>query len=145
MRKTWIGAVCAAAWATSVVTGLAAAEQPRQAPEANINTRVDPQNVHAEGGAHLTNDRAARIAETLIATSGTANINVNVVDFKIGAPAPGDVNLIPLPPPIVDLVPEYRGYNYALANDRIAIVQPSTRNVVEVIDMGGSVAKKGGE
>jgi hypothetical protein len=57
---------------------------------------------------------------------------------------PGDVNLMPLPTTIVDLVPEYRGYDYVVANDEIVIVQPSTRNVVEVINTGGGVAMNEG-
>jgi hypothetical protein len=38
-----------------------------------------------------------------------------------------------LPPAIVSLVPEYRGYEYVIAHEEIVIVQPSIRKVVEVI------------
>ncbi len=63
----------------------------------------------------------------------------------IGAPLPGDVELMPLPPTIVDLVPEYRDYDYVVVNDEIVIVQPSTRQVVEVINTcGGEAMNVGG-
>jgi len=140
MRRIWIGVASAAALATAVSAGLAAAAEP----SARAIAPMDPQKVHAEGGAHLTNDAAARIADTLIATSATGGINISAKDLRIGAPIPGDVNLTPLPAAIGDLVPEYRDYNYALTGDQIAIVRPSTRQVVEVINTGGG-AKKSGE
>lgn len=104
---------------------------------ARAETHVNPQNVRAEGNAHLTNDRAARIADTLMATARPQNVNV---DVHIGGPLPGDVDLMPLPPTIVDLVPEYRDYDYVVVNDEIVIVQPSSRHVVEVINTGGGTA-----
>jgi hypothetical protein len=106
-------------------------------------THVNPQNVRAEGNAHLSNDRAAKIADTLMATN-RENVNINVRDIRIGAALPGNVNLVPLPATIVGLVPEYRGYDYFVANDEIVIVQPSTRNVVEVINAGGGEAMNEG-
>ncbi len=89
-----------------------------------------------------SNDRAARIADTLMATATPRSVNANV---HVGAPLPGDVELMPLPPTIVDLVPEYRDYDYVVVNDEIVIVQPSTRQVVEVINTcGGEAMNVGG-
>ncbi len=111
---------------------------------AKAETHVNPQDVHAEGNAHLTNDRAARIADSLMTTARPRHVDVNV---NVGQPLPGEVDLQPLPSTIVDLVPEYRGYDYVVANDEIVIVQPRTRHVVEVINTGGGVAvnEGGGE
>jgi Protein of unknown function (DUF1236) len=95
---------------------------------------VNPQNVRVQGNTHISNESASRIADTLLATSTSQNVNVNV---NVGAALPGDVRLLPLPANVVDLVPEYRGYEYVVVNDEIVIVQPSTRNVVEIIDTGG--------
>jgi hypothetical protein len=39
--------------------------------------------------------------------------------------------------------PEYRGYDYVVANDEVAIVQPSTRQVVEIISECGEAATNG--
>jgi uncharacterized protein DUF1236 len=111
--------------------------QTRRNDNEGQNARANPQNVRAEGNAHLSNDRAARIADTLMATAGPEHVNVKV---RVGEPIPGDVNLMPLPNSIVDLVPEYRDYDYVVVNDEIVIVQPSTRHVVEVISTGGGVA-----
>ena len=96
---------------------------------------VSPQNVRVEGNTHITKENASRIADSLMATFTSQNVNVNV---NVGAPLPGDVRLLPLPANVVDLVPEYRGYDYVVVNDEIVIVQPSTRNVVEIINTGGA-------
>jgi hypothetical protein len=51
-----------------------------------------------------------------MATSTSRSVNANV---HVGAPLPGDVEPMPLPPTIVDRVPEYRDYDYVLVNDEI--------------------------
>lgn len=57
---------------------------------------------------------------------------------------PGELDLRPLPPRVAELIPEYRGYEYVVANDEVFIVQPSTRRVVEIIREGGPTQAKEG-
>jgi hypothetical protein len=91
-------------------------------------------NVKAMGNAHLSHERAASIAHTLMATASPQNVNV---DVSIGADLPGELDVRPLPPAVIALVPEYRGYDYVVVHDEIVIVEPSTRRVVEIIHQGG--------
>jgi hypothetical protein len=91
-------------------------------------------NAQAMGRVQLPHDRAARIAQTLTATARPQNINVNV---SVGADLPGDVDLMPLPSDVVELVPEFRDYDFVVVNDEIVIVDPSTRRVAEVIRESG--------
>lgn len=114
-------------------TGAAQMENKQQNAQAAGQRHVNAQNVRAEGNAHLTKERAARVADTLLATATTQNVNANLA---VGEAVPGDARLLPLPPTIVSLVPEYRDYDYVVVNDEIAIVQPSTRHVVEIINPG---------
>ncbi len=113
-------------------TGGTEIQNNRQNAQATGERHVNPQNVRVEGNAHLSNESASRIADTLFATATPQNVNVS-----IGAALPGNVRLMPLPTTVVDLVPEYRDYDYVLVNDEIVIVQPSTRHVVEIINTGG--------
>ena len=92
--------------------------------------------VEARGNAHISNEKASRIADTLWSTASPAQTSVNI-NVDVGEPLPGNVELMPLPPAVVELVPEYRGYEYVVVHDEIVIVQPSTRKVVEVIRRGG--------
>lgn len=118
--------------ATGAHTSATASNANPAAPR-NAARKVNPQEVHASGNAHLSQENAARIATALNATATPRDINVSV---DVGGLLPGDVDLAPLPPSVVEFVPEYQGYDYVVANDDIVIVQPSTRKVVEVINEG---------
>jgi hypothetical protein len=91
-------------------------------------------NVQAMGNAHISKESASRIADTLMATASLQNVNIHV---DVGGLLPGEVDLRPLPPATVELVPEYRGYDYVVVNEEILIVEPSTRRVVEIIRESG--------
>ncbi|MBV9289972.1 MAG: DUF1236 domain-containing protein [Hyphomicrobiales bacterium] len=85
------------------------------------------------GGARIDRERAAKIARALIATATPQNVSAHM---SVGAPLPGEVDLRPLPPAAFELAPEYRGFDYAVVHDQIAIIEPSTRRVVELIEVG---------
>jgi hypothetical protein len=70
---------------------------------------------------------------------------VNQVNFSIsvGTRVPRSVHLVALPAAVITLVPQYRGYQYFVANDEICIVEPSTYEIVEVIPASGKTAQRG--
>ena len=47
---------------------------------------------------------------------------------------PRDVVIRPLPPEIITIVPQYRGYDYVVYNEEIIIIEPSTREIVYIIE-----------
>lgn len=56
------------------------------------------------------------------------------IDLSVGVAVPRTVELHPLPPRIVEIVPAYEGYRYfVLADGRIIIVEPATFEVVYII------------
>jgi hypothetical protein len=55
-------------------------------------------------------------------------------DVTIGATAPDTVEIRPLPPRFVEVVPQYEGYRYfVLADGRIVIVEPDTTEIVYIM------------
>jgi len=42
---------------------------------------------------------------------------------------PRDVRFQPLPPDIVEVMPQYRGYNFFVVRDEIVIVEPATYKI----------------
>lgn len=59
------------------------------------------------------------------------NLNVAV---SVGARIPHSVHLYPVPVEIIDIVPAYRDYEYIMLEDnRIAIVDPDTFEIVDII------------
>jgi hypothetical protein len=49
-------------------------------------------------------------------------------------PRTGSVRFAALPSTIVEIEPEWRGYEYFLVGDRIVIVDPRSMEIVAVID-----------
>jgi hypothetical protein len=57
---------------------------------------------------------------------------------NVGERLPPRVRPRPLPPEIVQIAPQYRDYEYTVINDEIAIVDPRSREVVDIIDDTGA-------
>jgi hypothetical protein len=74
--------------------------------------------------------------------------NVNRVDrvnfsISVGTAVPRDVRLVVLPAAVISLVPQYRDYRYFVVDDRICIVDPSSYEIVEVIESSAQMARTG--
>jgi hypothetical protein len=68
--------------------------------------------------------------------------NIGRVDFSIaaGTIVPGHVTIRPLPKRIVEIVPQYRGYDFAVVQQDIIIIEPRTRRIVTVLHREGRSA-----
>jgi len=89
--------------------------------------------VRVEGRIRTSEERADRISAELIRRAHRADVNVAI---NVGARLPESVVIEPLPADIVEIAPEYRGYDYVYVNDQIVFVEPSSHEVVGMIDMG---------
>ena len=61
----------------------------------------------------------------------TTNVNFNI---SVGARVPSSVTFYPLPPRIVEIYPEWRGYQVILVKGRYVIVRPETHEIVYIIE-----------
>ena len=59
------------------------------------------------------------------------NVNFNI---SVGAVVPASVHFHPLPPRIVEIYPEWRGYEVILVSGRYIIVRPQTHEIVYIIE-----------
>jgi hypothetical protein len=59
------------------------------------------------------------------------NVNFNV---SVGTAIPASVRAYPLPPRIVEIYPEWRGYEVVLVRGKYVIVRPQTREIVYIIE-----------
>ncbi len=68
--------------------------------------------------------------------------NIGRADFSItaGAIVPRHVRLRPLPERIVEIVPQYRGYDFMVVQQEIIIIDPRTRRIVTVLGREGRSA-----
>jgi hypothetical protein len=61
----------------------------------------------------------------------TTNVNF---ELNIGARVPTNVRFYPLPPRIVEIYPEWRGYEVIRVRGRYVIVRPQTHEIVYIIE-----------
>jgi hypothetical protein len=61
----------------------------------------------------------------------TTNVNFNI---SVGTRVPDSVRFVPLPPRIVEIYPEWRGYDVILVHGRYVIVRPETHEIVYIIE-----------
>jgi len=91
----------------------------------------------------LSEQQRTSVHETVLKEK---NVNrVNQVNFSIsmGTRVPRSIHLVALPAAVITLVPQYRGYQYFVANDEICIVEPSSYEIIEVIPASGKSAQMG--
>ena len=64
---------------------------------------------------------------------------VTHVNFSVsvGTVVPRTLDLRPVPTTIVEIVPQYRGYDFVLVRDEVVIVEPRTHRIVDVIERSG--------
>jgi hypothetical protein len=55
-------------------------------------------------------------------------------DWRVGHHVPRKVRLFPIPVAVIGFLPYYRDYRYFVVEDEVCIVDPSTYEVVDVID-----------
>jgi len=89
-------------------------------------------------------EQRANIQQTLLKDNNVNRVtNVNV-SINVGTRMPRSVRLAPLPTTIVSIAPAYRSYQYFVVDDRICIVEPSTYEIVDVIEVSsGQTAARG--
>jgi len=107
--------------------------KPTQTGQAQGGSRTD---VDVSGSLNVSKDKASRVRDTLFRSGERTDVNIDV-NVEVGQALPERVRPRPLPPEIVDIAPEYRGYDYVIVQQEIVIVEPQTRKVVEVIRQGG--------
>jgi hypothetical protein len=100
-------------------TGHAQAPAPPSAPTARINITLEQQHVIKEV-----------IKDLNVAPAEAAKV-------AVGDALPEGVALQPMPPEIARKVPQIKSHQFAVLPDKIAIVDPKDRKVVELIDRHG--------
>jgi Protein of unknown function (DUF1236) len=85
--------------------------------------------------AKLSTEQRTRISSVIREQHVQAVTHVDF-DIRPGIRVPrSGVSFHPLPPDIVTIYPEWRGYEYFLVNNQIVVVNPRTLEIVDVIDV----------
>jgi hypothetical protein len=101
--------------------------QNQSKPAGETRTRV---SATLNAGAKTRLHRAV----AKISVKPVRNVNFSV---SVGTVVPRTVTLRPLPTTVVEIVPQYRGYDFFVVREDIVIVAPRTHEIVDVIERSG--------
>lgn len=93
---------------------------------------TDKPSNETTGSINISAEQRTEVRNILVQNKvEPVDVDINV---DVGVAVPTTVELHPLPPRIVEIVPAYRGYEYfVLADGRIIIVEPSSHKVVYIL------------
>jgi hypothetical protein len=90
-----------------------------------------------------TDDQRRQVVDQLRRDRGGTSQDLNI-QVNVGTRLPPRVQVRRLPSDIVRIMPQYRDYEYTVIDNRVAIVDPRRREVVEILDdsrgYGGTAA-----
>jgi uncharacterized protein DUF1236 len=86
----------------------------------------------AAGSAKISTEQRTKIT-TVIRQHKVEPTRLNV-SVRVGTRIPDSVHFYPMPTEVVDIYPEWRGFNYILVGDQIVVVDPGTHEIVAILD-----------
>lgn len=107
-----------------------------QQPNNQQNTADRSSNTNVNASVNINEQQRTRISTSISHLNVQPLNNVNF-SLSVGTVVPRDVRLQPLPAEVVEIVPQYRGYNFVLVKDEIVIVEPSSYKIVAVMPYSG--------
>ena len=113
-----------------------------QAPQ-DKDTRNTASKSEAGGRVQLSEQQRTNVHETILKERNVNRVNEVNFSITVGTRIPHSVRLAALPASVISLVPQFRSYEYFVANDEICIVEPSSYEIVEVIPASGKTAQVG--
>lgn len=105
-------------------------------PPSSANGQKNTASPNAAGdgrGAAPPPEKQTQIASAIKSEKVQEVTNVNF-NISVGTVVPGNVHFYPLPPRIVEIYPEWRGYEFILVKGRYVIVRPRTHEIVYIIE-----------
>jgi hypothetical protein len=108
------------------------AAQPSAGQTNTAQSRTSNINV----SANLTESQRTRVSQSISRLNARPVTNVNF-SLSVGTVVPRNLHFQPLPAEVVEVMPQYRGYNFIVVREDIVIVEPSTYKIVDVLPRGG--------
>ena len=112
-------------------------DNKRDREQVRDNDRRQDRDGDRAGRRQVNEQQRTRISASIRQANVQPVRNVNF-SVSVGASIPASVRFYPVTPAIVEIYPEYRGYQFVLIEEEIVIVEPRSRKIVTVIDNGGS-------
>jgi hypothetical protein len=117
------------------IQGQGQMEQKERTTQQGTQQKQNTAGQGSQGSAksvQLSSEQRTKIHVTLANQRAERITNANFT-IQVGARVPRTVRFYPLPVEIVEIVPEYQGYDYVLVGDEILIIDPETLEIVAVL------------
>jgi hypothetical protein len=82
---------------------------------------------------HLTQDQLSKIKDVVVGGRNVARADGVNFNIRVGVAVPRTVHIAVLPPEVVTIVPEYRGFEYVVVGDQLLIIDPNTLEIVAIL------------
>jgi len=107
--------------------------QEKASPDSKKGATTGQGSASTSGGAALSTEQRSKISTTIKQGNARPVTNVNF-NVSVGTVVPRSVTLYPLPAAVIEIHPQWRGYQYVLVGDEIVIIEPGSHRIVAVID-----------
>ncbi|MGC1779626.1 MAG: DUF1236 domain-containing protein [Xanthobacteraceae bacterium] len=101
-------------------------------PGMNSGEQNSAKATGGHGAVTLSQTQRTKIQAVIGKSSGARVTNVHF-DVSVGVKIPSSVHVEVLPTEIVEVVPEFRGYDYIIVGDNILIIDPDSLEIVDII------------
>jgi hypothetical protein len=81
----------------------------------------------------LNDNQRTQIKNIVVKDTNVARVDHVDFSVNIGVAVPRSVHVAVLPTDVVEIVPEYRGFNYVIVGEQLLIIDPNTMLIVEVL------------
>ena len=109
----------------------------QQEPDSKQGVNATAQHTNQSGsrGASVQLSQVQRTKiQGIVGRSSGARVSSNVnFNMRVGARVPRDVHVEVLPQDVVEIVPQYEGFDYVLVGDNILIIDPESLEIVAII------------
>ena len=117
-------------------TNSGAASTNTAAQPSNNQTNTTQSRANVNVSANLTESQRTRVSRSISRLNAKPVTNVRF-SLSVGTVVPRDARFQPLPAAVVEVMPQYRGYNFVVVREDIVIVDPATYKIVDVLPRGG--------
>jgi Protein of unknown function (DUF1236) len=83
---------------------------------------------------NLTSEKRTRIHEVIVHERSAPRVTSPNFNVSVGARVPRTIRFVALPQTIVEIEPEWRGFEYFMIGDEIVIVDPRSMEIVAIVD-----------
>jgi hypothetical protein len=89
---------------------------------------------NAKTAVNLSGEQRTKIHDVIIKDRSAPRVDHVDFSLSVGTAVPRSVKFVTVPQTIVEIQPEWRGFDYFLVGDQIVIVDPSDMQIVAIID-----------